>query len=147
MMLQRLGVLAGTVALVAWLGCGGHDEPTAAAAPRTEQRPAEPRPRGPADPPARPAERPTDLPPEAYEVLALIARGGPFPYRQDGSVFQNRERQLPARPRGYYHEYTVPTPGARDRGPRRIVTGGDPPTEHFYTSDHYRTFRPIEVTR
>ena len=64
-----------------------------------------------------------DLPPEAVATLALIRDGGPFPYRKDGSVFQNRERLLPAKPRGYYREYTVPTPGARDRGARRIVTG------------------------
>ena len=64
------------------------------------------------------------LPPEAIETLALIQRGGPFPYRKDGTTFQNRERLLPARPRGYYREYTVPTPGSRDRGARRIVIAG-----------------------
>ncbi len=84
------------------------------------------------------------LPPEAIETLALIQRGGPFPYRKDGTTFQNRERLLPAKPRGYYREYTVPTPGARDRGARRIVTGGNPPEVFYYTADHYSSFRQIE---
>lgn len=84
------------------------------------------------------------LPPEAVETLQLIARDGPFPHRQDGTVFQNRERRLPAKPQGYYREYTVPTPGARDRGARRIVTGGDPPIVFYYTEDHYGSFREIE---
>lgn len=84
------------------------------------------------------------LPPEAIETLALIQRGGPFPYRKDGTTFQNRERLLPARPRGYYREYTVPTPGARDRGARRIVAGGKPPEVFYYTADHYGSFRQIE---
>lgn len=84
------------------------------------------------------------LPPEAIETLALIQRGGPFPYRKDGTTFQNRERLLPARPRGYYREYTVPTPGARDRGARRIVAGGNPPEVFYYTADHYSSFRQIE---
>ena len=84
------------------------------------------------------------LPPEALDTLALIRRGGPFPYRKDGTVFQNRERVLPAMPRGYYREYTVPTPGSRDRGARRIVAGGNPPEVYYYTSDHYRSFRRIE---
>ncbi len=84
-----------------------------------------------------------DLPAEARETLELIARGGPFPYRKDGSVFQNREQNLPAAPRGYYREYTVPTPGAADRGARRIVTGGTPPSVWYYTDDHYRSFRAV----
>lgn len=87
------------------------------------------------------------LPAEAVETLQLIERGGPFPHRQDGTVFQNRERRLPAMPQGYYREYTVPTPGARDRGARRIVTGGDPPTVFYYTEDHYGSFREIEGPR
>jgi guanyl-specific ribonuclease Sa len=85
------------------------------------------------------------LPPEALSTLALIQRGGPFPYRKDGATFQNREKRLPARASGYYREYTVPTPGSPDRGARRIVTGGDPPREFYYSPDHYRSFRPIEV--
>jgi len=87
------------------------------------------------------------LPPEAIETLALIQRGGPFPYRKDGTTFQNRERLLPARPRGYYRESPVPTPGSRDRGARRIVSGGDPPEVFYYTADHYRSFREIEPLR
>ena len=84
------------------------------------------------------------LPPEALATLALIQRGGPFPYRKDGTTFQNRERLLPTKPRGYYREYTVPTPGARDRGARRIVAGGNPPEVFYYTADHYSSFRQIE---
>lgn len=87
-----------------------------------------------------------DLPPEAIATLELIRRGGPFPYRKDGTVFHNRERLLADKPRGYYREYTVPTPGARDRGARRIVTGGTPPEVFYYTADHYRSFRRIEPT-
>jgi ribonuclease T1 len=86
-----------------------------------------------------------DLPVEARETLALIRSGGPFPYSKDGTVFFNRERLLPLQRRGYYTEYTVPTPGARDRGARRIVAGGDPRRsgEYYYTRDHYRSFRRI----
>lgn len=85
------------------------------------------------------------LPAEARETLALIRRGGPFPHAKDGTVFHNREGLLPRRPRGYYTEYTVRTPGARNRGARRIVAGGDPSitTEFWYTEDHYRSFRRI----
>lgn len=91
----------------------------------------------------------TELPREARATLALIKRGGPFPYRKDGTVFHNREKRLPLKPRGYYTEYTVRTPGSRDRGARRIVAGrgatGDPATsgEYWYTDDHYETFRRI----
>jgi len=85
------------------------------------------------------------LPPEAFDTLALIRRGGPFPYRKDGSVFQNRERLLPQRPRGYYREYTVATPGAQDRGARRIIAGGHPPEVFYYTADHYRSFQRIDA--
>jgi guanyl-specific ribonuclease Sa len=81
------------------------------------------------------------LPPDARETLALIEAGGPFPYRQDGATFQNREHRLPERERGYYREYTVDTPGSPDRGARRIIAGGDPPSEFFYTDDHYGSFR------
>jgi len=86
------------------------------------------------------------LPPEAIETLALIQRGGPFPYRKDGTTFQNRERLLPAKPRGYYREYTVKTPRAKNRGARRIVCGGARPTEPeacYYTADHYASFTRI----
>lgn len=84
-----------------------------------------------------------DLPPEAREALARIDRGGPFPYDKDGTVFGNREGLLPAKPRGHYREYTVRTPGARDRGARRIVVGGAG-EQAYYTDDHYRTFRRIQ---
>ncbi|WP_323004461.1 ribonuclease domain-containing protein [Denitromonas sp.] len=87
------------------------------------------------------------LPPEALTTLALIERGGPFPYRKDGTTFHNRERLLPQKPRGYYREYTVPTPGERTRGARRIVTGGTPPEIYYYTADHYRSFRRIPESR
>ena len=81
------------------------------------------------------------LPKEARETLALIRAGGPFPYARDGVVFGNREGLLPKRNRGYYREYTVKTPGSRDRGARRIVAGGN--GELYYTDDHYRSFRRI----
>lgn len=81
------------------------------------------------------------LPVEARETLALIKRGGPFPYRKDGAAFGNFEQRLPVRPRGHYREYTVPTPAARSRGARRIVAGRD--GEYYYTDDHYRTFKRI----
>jgi len=102
---------------------------------------------GPSHPsePQATARYPSFLPPEAVSTLQAIERGGPFPYDRDGTVFQNRERRLPEQPRGYYREYTVPTPGSRDRGARRIVTGGQPPEVYYYTDDHYRTFRPVEV--
>lgn len=84
------------------------------------------------------------LPAEAAATLELIRRGGPYPYRRDGVLFQNRERLLPPRQRGYYREFTVPTPGSTHRGARRIVTGGDPPEVFYYTDDHYRSFRQID---
>ena len=91
-----------------------------------------------------------DLPPEAQHTLHLIRRGGPFPYpRKDGSTFGNFEKRLPPQARGYYREYTVPTPGSRDRGARRIIAGsgrsGDVAHsgEYYYTDDHYRSFRRI----
>ncbi|GGD53802.1 ribonuclease domain-containing protein [Pseudoxanthomonas indica] len=87
---------------------------------------------------------PTYLPPEARQTLELIARGGPYPHRQDGSVFGNREGRLPRQPKGYYHEYTVDTPNLGHRGARRIVTGGNPPAEFYYSDDHYDSFRRFE---
>lgn len=88
----------------------------------------------------------SSLPNEAQTTERLIRAGGPFPYTKDGSRFGNRERLLPAKARGYYREYTVKTPGSRDRGARRIVCGGQQPTAPdacFYTSDHYASFRRI----
>lgn len=77
-------------------------------------------------------------------TLRLIQQNGPFPYDRDGITFENRERRLPLQPRGYYREYTVDTPGLSHRGPRRIVTGGNPPVVYFYTEDHYNSFRRID---
>ena len=88
----------------------------------------------------------TALPPEAQATERLIRAGGPFPYPKDGSVFGNRERQLPAQRRGFYREYTVTTPGARNRAAKRIVCGGyqvTTPQACYYTDDHYATFRRI----
>lgn len=86
------------------------------------------------------------LPPEAQATHRLIHQGGPFPYQKDGTVFFNRERLLPAQPRGHYREYTVRTPGARNRGARRIVCGGRQPARPevcYYTADHYASFSRI----
>lgn len=87
-----------------------------------------------------------ELPSQARTTYRLIFKGGPFPFDKDGTVFGNRERLLPAHRRGYYREYTVKTPWARDRGARRIVCGGTVPTQPqacYYTSDHYNSFRKI----
>ena len=81
------------------------------------------------------------LPPEATETIELIERGGKFPYRQDGTVFGNRERRLPAAPPRTYREYTVPTPGSPTRGARRIITA--PQRVYYYTGDHYRSFQRV----
>ena len=86
------------------------------------------------------------LPEEARETYRLILSGGPFPHDKDGTVFGNRERQLPQMSRGYYREYTVRTPGASNRGARRIVCGGEPPQRPevcYYTGDHYASFNRI----
>lgn len=81
------------------------------------------------------------LPAEAQATLALIRKGGPFPYAKDGSIFGNREGILPRQKRGYYREYTVKTPGVRTRGARRIVAGAG--GEYYYTEDHYNRFSRI----
>ncbi|GAA2421387.1 hypothetical protein GCM10010191_36000 [Actinomadura vinacea] len=87
------------------------------------------------------------LPAEAHDTIALIEQGGPYPYPQDGTVFQNREGLLPDEPSGYYHEYTVKTPGEDDRGARRIVTAGDQGADGmYYTADHYESFSDIDFT-
>jgi ribonuclease T1 len=86
-----------------------------------------------------------ELPKQGRETYERIRQGGPFPYEKDGSVFGNRERLLPAEKRGFYREYTVATPGSRDRGARRIVCGGPKksPEACYYTADHYASFRKI----
>ncbi|MFD7733307.1 ribonuclease [Kitasatospora phosalacinea] len=112
-----------------------------------------PRPSAPAkSPTARATWTPTDpaladvcrseLPAQALDTLGLIARGGPYPYRSDGVVFENREGRLPRQGNGYYHEFTVVTPGSGDRGTRRIVTGGT--GEQYWTADHYATFQEVD---
>ncbi|NGO78090.1 ribonuclease [Streptomyces sp. YC504] len=83
------------------------------------------------------------LPSQAHDTLDLIEAGGPFPYPQDGTVFQNREGLLPGQSTGYYHEYTVKTPGSPDRGARRIVTGEEQ-QEDYYTADHYASFDLVD---
>ena len=85
------------------------------------------------------------LPPEVAETVELIRQGGPFPYSRDGSVFMSREGRLPEHERGYWHEYTVPTPGESDRGARRIVAGRG--GELYYTADHYRTVVRLKEPR
>ncbi|KFN43895.1 ribonuclease domain-containing protein [Arenimonas oryziterrae] len=122
-----LALFIGWKLIVAWQGQAFHPAPTAA----TQNDPA----------PVAAAD--DGLPPEAHTTLQLIQRGGPFPYERDGIVFGNFEHRLPPKERGYYHEYTVPTPGLNHRGPRRIITGGQPPDVFYYTDDHYETFRPI----
>ncbi|MEV0531792.1 ribonuclease domain-containing protein [Kitasatospora sp. NPDC050463] len=85
----------------------------------------------------------TQLPGQALDTLGLIAKGGPYPYRSDGIAFENRENRLPRRASGYYHEFTVVTPGSGDRGARRVVTGST--GEQYWTTDHYGTFQEIDA--
>ena len=128
-------VLLAALVEVQWWAERSPEEPSSA--PTTASETTEAR---------EPAARwPAFLPREAVATLEAIERGGPFPYDRDGSVFQNRERLLPEQPRGYYREYTVVTPGSRDRGARRIVAGGQPPDAYYYTDDHYRSFRRVEA--
>lgn len=87
----------------------------------------------------------SSLPPEAATTVMLIEKKGPFPYSHDGVVYQNLEHHLPAEPRGYYHEYTVTTPGSADRGTRRIITGDR--GEFWYTGDHYQSFVRVDISR
>lgn len=135
-------VAALVLAVVWWLGRGSADEPGGSAA-RPAATASSSSTRAAADPSSglRTVAR-VDLPPEALDTLDLIAAGGPFPYERDGAVFQNRERLLPHQARGWYHEYTVPTPGEDDRGARRIVTGRDGVA--YWTPDHYETFSVVE---
>ncbi len=86
----------------------------------------------------------SSLPVQARQTVTLIQHGGPFPYSHDGIVYQNREKQLPTEPAGYYHEYTVVTPGSDDRGERRVVTGKD--GRFWYSDDHYASFRQIDLS-
>jgi ribonuclease T1 len=90
----------------------------------------------------------SELPVQARETHRLVFTGGPFPYTKDGAVFGNRERLLPRKARGFYREYTVKTPGARNRGARRLVCGGMPPSAPevcYYTDDHYASFKRIRA--
>ena len=87
----------------------------------------------------------SELPAQTADTVHLIESGGPFPYSQDGAVFNNAERRLPEEVRGYYHEYTVRTPGSADRGARRIITGKN--GEFYYTADHYDSFQRVDVHR
>ena len=126
--LRKLGLAVGVAATVGVLGL----VPQSVSA------------RGPAPVPGSVSQ--SGLPPEAIATERLIRSNGPFAHSKDGAVFGNRERRLPAERRGYYREYTVRTPGAHDRGARRIVCGGDRPAKPeacYYTDDHYASFRRI----
>lgn len=138
-----IGVLLAGIALWAWQGSNQVGEaPAGNAASQVEtQRTGSTERIGSSATTAAPAW----LPREAVATVQRIERGGPFPYRQDGGVFQNRERRLPSQPGGWYREYTVDTPGSRDRGARRIIAAGDPPVAYFYTDDHYRSFRRFDA--
>ncbi|MFF3698501.1 MULTISPECIES: ribonuclease domain-containing protein [unclassified Streptomyces] len=129
--------LAAVLACLAVLlvGCGGKDsaKPTGPGSSPRASAPAWAK--GMATVPA------AQLPPEARNTLKLIDKGGPFPYSKDGVVFGNFEKLLPQQKRGYYHEYTVDTPGSRDRGARRLITGQG--GEFYYTGDHYKTFKAV----
>jgi len=85
------------------------------------------------------------LPAQARQTIALVEAGGPYPYSQDGVVYQNREHQLPSEPSGYYHEYTVRTPGSPDRGARRIILANN--GTYYYTGDHYKSFSRVELNK
>ncbi|MFJ9440415.1 ribonuclease [Kitasatospora sp. NPDC101235] len=161
-----LAVLAGVGYLLAGRGSS---HPKAAASPATAAtagpsasgstapKPAAPKPTPPAggaatNPAAAGTWVPTDpaladvcrtkLPSQAVDTLTLIAKGGPYPYNRDGIVFENRESRLPKKTDGYYHEYTVVTPGSNDRGTRRVVTGDS--GEQYWSADHYATFQEID---
>lgn len=156
--LRSLVVLLVAMAAAAWWLLSGQDDPGAEPGPRhgagKTSEPAEIGPAGPQDP-SGPGDVDPDtglhwvaydaLPAQAHDTLRLIDQGGPFPYERDGITFGNFEGLLPDRPRGYYREYTVPTPGLDHRGARRIVTGGPPrePEQYFWTKDHYASFERI----
>ncbi|RFU42585.1 guanine-specific ribonuclease N1 and T1 [Actinomadura logoneensis] len=139
-------VLVPLLALTGLTACGDVAPGDANASGTTSGRPGGVRQGGGAPKPGRTADTirtvpASSLPPEARRTLKLIDAGGPFPYRKDGSVFANREHRLPSEPNGYYREYTVPTPGAGDRGARRIIGGRS--GERYYTQDHYRSFARV----
>lgn len=151
-----LGVLLGVLLSVLLAGCSGAgtavSEPTSSArtGSSVEARAGSPTPGCPAPSPAAPGANESGLPlrslcalpPEAVQTWQKIKTGGQLPYPRDGIVFSNAERLLPARQRGYYREYTVPTPGERDRGARRLVTGQS--NEVYYTADHYESFVVVD---
>ncbi|WP_328945670.1 guanine-specific ribonuclease N1 and T1 [Streptomyces sp. NBC_00250] len=139
MLLRPLRVLLALVLCVFLAGCSSASGGAAPAAPARTTGTAESA--GPTGTSGLPTVRAADLPPEARRTLDLIARGGPYPYAKDGTVFSNFERILPREERGYYREYTVKTPGERDRGARRIVTGRS--GEIYWTDDHYDSFREV----
>ncbi|MER5729288.1 ribonuclease domain-containing protein [Streptomyces sp. NPDC002138] len=139
-LLRLLGAVFLCVALVGAAGCAGKKDPAPAggspsgsASPRTSATPGWAK--------GMKTVRAAELPEQARDTLALIDKGGPYPYRQDNTVFGNFEKVLPQQKRGYYHEFTVKTPGSRDRGARRIITGQG--SEFFYTDDHYSTFKAV----
>ncbi|MCX5016340.1 guanine-specific ribonuclease N1 and T1 [Streptomyces sp. NBC_00555] len=135
-LLRLLGAVFLCAALVGAVGCGGK-EPASPVAASSRAVPGA----APSWAKGMATVRADALPQQARDVLALIDKGGPYPYRQDGTVFGNFEKILPKQKRGYYHEFTVRTPGERDRGARRIVTGEG--GEFFYTDDHYDTFKAV----
>jgi len=152
-MLKKYGwiVLLGALALVLWFGqqtgsgnAGRAIPASGSAQTEATEIPAQAPPPSGNDAPGA-AGLPDYLPDEAKATLALIASDGPFPYRQDGAIFQNREKRLPQKARGYYREYTVETPGLSHRGARRIVTAGNPAHTYYYTDDHYDSFREFKV--
>jgi len=152
-MLRKYGwlVLIIGLALAFWLGKqSASNEPMAHSTATSTTQPGqqnlpEPYPQPSGNTNTVPTALPDFLPPEAKTTLDLIASNGPFPNHQDGVVFQNREQRLPKKPRAYYHEYTVETPGLSHRGARRIITGGTPIEIYYYTDDHYDSFREFKV--
>jgi len=139
-MLLAAGIVV--AALLLALGIGKCSAPSPVAAPHQTSPAASPsgssRPTPVSGLPVMPVAA---LPPEAITTLGLIDRGGPFRYSQDDTVFSNFEGLLPARAKGYYHEYTVVTPGSRDRGTRRLIAGRE--GDIYYTDDHYKSFRQV----
>ncbi|MEU8433668.1 ribonuclease domain-containing protein [Streptomyces sp. NPDC029216] len=140
-LLRALGALFLCLALAGAAACAGKDRQAAPAGTGASSGVAASAAPAPSWAKGMATVRADALPPQAREVLALIDKGGPYAYRQDGTVFGNFEKALPKQKRGYYHEYTVKTPGERDRGARRIVTGEG--GEFYYTDDHYQTFKAV----